>query len=247
MNSKEYWDNKIIEWEDSLSSDKKVSFVESLASKFRKPLEARSAMCLDILKKVGKDASILELGCGSGFFALKALREVKPKKYIGMDISRNAITRANQMKKELKLPDKVSFIEGDTTLKELPKADITIGLGFLDYLTPDEIRHLMRSVKSKYIIFTFSEKKLSFARYLHILYLISQNCPKHYYYTKEEMARFIKERYKSVKIISGRKLSFGCIVHNLKNSGLKPRGSLSSSDLENSFAYSGLKPRSVRK
>ena len=33
----------------------------------------------------------------------------------------------------------------------------------------------------------------------------------------------------------------------LKNSGLKPRGSLSSSDLENSFAYSGLKPRSVRK
>lgn len=37
------------------------------------------------------------------------------------------------------------------------------------------------------------------------------------------------------------------IIPGLKNSGLKPRGSLSSSDLENSFAYSGLRPRSVRK
>ena len=37
------------------------------------------------------------------------------------------------------------------------------------------------------------------------------------------------------------------LLNHLKNSGLKPRGSLSSSYLENSFAYSGLKPRSVRK
>ena len=48
MNSKDYWDNKIIEWEDSLENSKKVSFIESLASKFRKPLKVRRAMCFDL-------------------------------------------------------------------------------------------------------------------------------------------------------------------------------------------------------
>ena len=215
MNSKDYWDNKIIEWEDSLENSKKVSFIESLASKFRKPLKVRRAMCFELLRKIGAGKTILELGCGSGYFAIKLVQEIKPKKITGIDISHNAIQRANQLKKELKLLTKVEFIEGDTMLQKLPKADITFGLGFLDYLTADEIRALMRNLKSKYIIFTFSEKKASPMRCLHILYLASQNCPKHYYYTKEEMASFVKERYKNVKIISGRKLMFGCIVHNI--------------------------------
>lgn len=216
MNSKDYWDNKIIEWEDSLENPRGVSFIESLASRFRKPLMVRRAMCFELLKKVGAGKTILELGCGSGYLAIKTFQEIKPKKIIGIDISHSAIQRANTLKKELGLPSKnVDFLEADTTaLQKLPQADITMGLGFLDYLAGDEIRSLMQKLKSKYILFTFSEKKVSLMRYLHILYLLSQNCPKHYYYTKEEMARFVKERYKRVKIISGRKLMFGCIVHN---------------------------------
>src|SRR3989344_536038 len=215
MNSKDYWDNKIIEWEDSLQNPKKVSFIESLASKFRKPLKVRRAMCFDLLKKVGKGKTILELGCGSGYFAINVLQKIKPRKIIGMDISSSAIQRANKLKKDLKLSGKIEFIEVDTTLANLPKADITIGLGFLDYLTKEEIRALMKKINSKYAIFTFSERKVSLTRYLHIAYLISQKCPKHYYYTKKEIASLVKERYKNVRIISGRKLMFGCIVHNI--------------------------------
>jgi len=216
MNSKDYWDNKIIEWEDSLQNPKKVSFIESLASKFRKPLKIRRAMCFDLLKKVGKGKTILELGCGSGYFAINVLQKIKPKKIIGMDISSSAIQRANKLKKELHLPNNIEFIEGDTTIENLPKAEITIGLGFLDYLTKNEIRALIKKINSKYVIFTFSEKKVSLKRYLHIAYLISQRCPKHHYYTKKEIASLIKERYKNVRIISGRKLMFGCIIHNLE-------------------------------
>ena len=211
MNSKDYWDNKIIEWEDSLQNPKKVSFIESLASKFRKPLKIRRAMCFDLLKKVGKGKTILELGCGSGYFAINVLQKIKPKKIIGMDISSSAIQRANKLKKELHLPNNIEFIEGDTTIENLPKAEITIGLGFLDYLTKNEIRALIKKINSKYVIFTFSEKKVSLKRYLHIAYLISQRCPKHHYYTS-----LIKELYKNVRIISGRKLMFGCIIHNLE-------------------------------
>jgi SAM-dependent methyltransferase len=217
MDSKEYWDNKIIEWEDSLQGSAKVSFIESLAAHFREPLKVRRQLCFDLLKKIGKGKTILELGCGSGFFATKAFQEIKPKKMIGLDISQNAIQRANALKKSLKISSKkLEFIEADTTvLRKLPKTDITIGLGFLDYLSASEISTLMRSLKSTYIIFTFSEKKASLMRYLHMLYLVSQNCPKHYYYTKEEIVRFVKERYKKVTIISGKKLMFGCIVHNI--------------------------------
>lgn len=216
MSSRDYWDNKIIEWEDSLDGQKSISFIESLASKFRRPLMVRQAMCFELLRKVGTGKTILELGCGSGYFAMKVLQEIKPRKVIGIDISHNAIQRANRLRKELKLPPRIEFIEGDTTkLPKLPKADITIGLGFLDYLSASEIKALMRSLESKYVIFTFSEKKASLTRYLHLLYLASQNCPKHYYYTKEEMARLVKERYKNIRIISGRKLMFGCIVHNI--------------------------------
>ncbi len=215
MNSKDYWDNKIIEWEDSLENSKKVSFIESLASKFRKPLKVRRAMCFELLKKFGKGKIVLELGCGSGYFAISVLQKIRPKRIIGMDLSSSAIQRANKLKKDLKLSGKIEFIEGDTTLANLPKADIIIGLGFLDYLTKEEIRALLKKINSKYVIFTFSERKFSLTRYLHIAYLISQNCPKHYYYTKEEIASLIKERYKNVRIISGRKLMFGCIAHNL--------------------------------
>ncbi|HLC53611.1 MAG TPA: methyltransferase domain-containing protein [Candidatus Nanoarchaeia archaeon] len=215
MDSRQYWNKKIIDWENSINQDQRTSLIESLAGKFRKPLLVRKDICLELLKKVGKGKTVLELGCGSGFFAFKALKEVNPKKIIGIDISRNAISRAKKIKKDLGIGKEAEFIEGDTSSMNIPAADVTVGLGFLDYLTAEEIINLMKRLKSKHIIFTFSEKKASFYRYLHILYLISQHCPKHYYYTKEEMARFIKTRYKNVRIISGRKLMFGCVIHNV--------------------------------
>ncbi len=216
MDSREYWDKKIIEWEDSLSHQGgKVSLIESLASKFRKPLKIRSAMCLELLKKAGKNKTILELGCGSGFFAFKTLMEARPKKIIGIDISKNAIERANKIKKELNIGNKIKFLEADVTSKDLPKANIAIGLGFLDYLNSGEISYLFKKLKSQYFIFTFSEKKPSLLRFFHVIYLIIQKCPKHYYYTKDEMVNLAKERYTNIRVISDSRLSFGCIMHNL--------------------------------
>lgn len=214
MDSKQYWDNKIVEWEDSIRG-KDVSWVERVAARFRRPLIVRRELCMQILKKYGKGKSIIELGCGSGFFAFRALREVHPKKITGIDISPKAIDRANKIKKDLGIKSNINFMVGDANSVYLPAGDITIGLGFLDYLTDREIVDLFKNMKSKYFLFTFSEKRPSLLRLAHILYLISQKCPKHYYYTKKEIVSFIDKRFSSIRVISDRKMSFGCIVHNL--------------------------------
>lgn len=215
MDSKGYWDKKIIEWEDSMSGGVHISPIERLASKFRKPLKVRRDMCFELLRKIGKDRSILELGCGSGFFALKAFKEIQPKRIIGVDISRNAILRAKKMKDEMKLSGNIEFVEGDTSSMKFPEADIVVGLGFLDYLTPAEIKDLFNRINGKPFIFTFSEKKFDILRFAHIAYLISQRCPKHYYYTKKEIRDLIGRAHGDVKIISNKELRFGCIVHNI--------------------------------
>jgi len=215
MESRQYWNNKIIEWEDSMKKGIDVSLVERLASRFRKPLKIRMEMCLSLLKNFGKNKKILELGCGSGYFAFKLYKESKPKQIIGMDISHNAIERAKEITKELGLSKSIKFIEGDVSSINLPKSDITIGLGFLDYLNAEEIKTLFKNMKSNYFLFTFSEERFSILRILHIIYLISQKCPKHYYYKKENIRTLIGDKYSNVKIISNSKLSFGCIIHNL--------------------------------
>lgn len=215
MKSKNYWNNKIIEWENSIGKTGNVSFIELLASYFRKPLKVRSEICIKILKPFVKYKAVLELGCGSGFFAFKLFDLCKPKHIYGVDIAKNAIKRAQEICKDRNLTNKFTFSEGDVISTRLIKSDITIGLGLLDYLTPEEIRALFKNIKSKYFLFTFAEKKFSLLRYLHIIYLWSQKCPKHFYYTQTEITNCIGDNYGKLHFLRNKKLSFGCIVHNL--------------------------------
>jgi len=215
MNNRNYWDKKIIDWEDSIRIGAGVSFIERLASYFRGPLKYRAETCMDILESFVKNKTVLELGCGSGFFAFELYNTSKPRHITGVDISRNAIKRAREICRDRKLADIVEFLEGDASSVALPETDITIGLGFLDYLRPKEISSLFSNMKSRYFLFTFSEKKFSFIRCIHIVYLWTQKCPKHFYYTKSEIGNYIGSKYGEVHFISNKKLSFGCIVHNL--------------------------------
>lgn len=214
MNNKEYWDKKIIEWEDSIRGGD-VSFIERVTSYFREPVKFRAEICLNILEPFVRDKTVLELGCGSGFFAFKLYGRGKAKHITGIDISGNAIKRAQKMSRDKKLTDIITFIEGDAISIELPQTDIMIGLGFLDYLTLEEITSLFDNMKSKYFIFDFSEKKFSLLRYLHILYLWTQKCPKHFYFTKDEIIDCISRKHSKTQFLNDEKLSFCCIVHNL--------------------------------
>lgn len=215
MNSKQYWENKIIEWEDSVKGVNKVSFIEKVATVFRKPLQYRSSMSLQLLRPFVHEKIVLDLGCGSGFFDMALYDLAKPSKIIGIDISSQAIKRAQKTANERNLMEICQFFEGDAGRMSLPKVDVTIGLGFLDYLTLSEIKFLFERLKSKYFLFSFSERKLSVLRFMHILYMLSQSCPKHFYNTKVEIKQCIGEKFGATIFLNDRHLSFSCLVHNL--------------------------------
>src|SRR6185436_2259903 len=113
------------------------------------------------------------------------------------------------------LSGSVKFMVGDVINMQLPPADIVVGLGFLDYLTLNEIKALFARMDTKYFVFTFAERKLSFTRMLHILYLLSQNNPKHFYFTKAEIRSAISPKFPDLHFYNSPKISFGCVVTNV--------------------------------
>ena len=210
-----YWDTKIVEWEDSMQSDGRVSPVERLAARFRRPVLNRADLVIDLLTKRVAGKTVVELGCGSGFFAMRLHRTAQPAKITGIDFSPAAISRATEIA-EREEADAVSFVVGDVSQTTLPDADFTIGLGLLDYLDEEEIHDLFGRIQSPNILFTFSRSDLSPLRFAHILYLTTQRCPKHFYYSEEALSSLIGRRFGNLTFIADRaRMSFGGIVHNL--------------------------------
>lgn len=178
MNSKEYWNKKIIIWEKSSyqGNSKDLSFVEKIATKFRKPIRKRKEILLGILKDRVKGKTIVELGCGSGGLCFDLL-ELGATKVIGIDIANEAINIANIKAEELGVNNVCEFYVSDAGKDmDIPSADIVIGLGFIDYLCLPDLRKLLTQLKCEFI-FSFPEKKTNFINILHYFYLKSQGCP----------------------------------------------------------------------
>jgi SAM-dependent methyltransferase len=210
-----YWEDKIIEWEDSMRGEQKnVSPLERLAARFREPLKVRAGRCMDLLAPRADGKRLVELGCGSGFFAMELAERTKVEHITAIDISSRAVERATAIAAERGLTDRVTFQHADGNELQLPDADITYGLGFLDYLSPDELHALFQKIRSEHVLFTFSEKRLSFYRALHIVYLKIQNCTKHFYYTRDEILAGVSDRAAAIRFLSGRDMMFGCIFHD---------------------------------
>lgn len=216
MDIEKYWNSKIIEWEDSMIKGKKVSIVERFASYFRKPLAYRSDICLKLIAPHVKGKDVLEIGCGSGYFLFKLSEKARPKTISGIDISKEAIKRASKIAEDLYGANNAFYFKDSDIMKtELPSSYITIGLGLLDYLTKEEIADLFFRIKSDYFLFTFPKRDFSLLRFIHVIYMKSQRCPKHYYYSKSEIKECCQKSFGKIHFINHPKLSFGCIVHNL--------------------------------
>jgi len=215
MNNKEYWDKKIIEWENSMWGKGANSPIEKLATHFRKPTKFRTEYCVNLLKEFVKDKTILDVGCGSGFFDFELYTHARPKHITGMDISQNAVNRAQAKAKEKQLDDKIQFCQGDILTDTLPEADLTIAMGLLDYLTLEQINTLFNKINSKYFIFSFVENSFSVLRLIHIIYLWTQKYSHHFYYSKDQVAKCIPTNFSDIQFLNDRRLSFAGIVHNL--------------------------------
>jgi len=199
-----------------MRSNTRVSAVERLAARFRRPVLNRADVALGLLAPHVESKTVLELGCGSGFFAARLYHEARPARIIGIDFSSEAIRRAAKNAEVEGISDAVSFAVGDVSMTALPDADFTIGLGLLDYLSRNEILDLFRRITSPKILFTFSRSDVSLLRLMHVAYLALQSCPKHFYYSEDELTRLIGTGFGRLSFVADRRrMSFGGIVHNL--------------------------------
>jgi 2-polyprenyl-3-methyl-5-hydroxy-6-metoxy-1,4-benzoquinol methylase len=214
---REYWDKKIIEWERSAYQGKTtgLTLVEKMASKFRRSIRERMQISLDLLRPFVAKSAILDLGCGSGIFCFKLLR-LGALRVIGIDFSSNAIRIAKERALELGVASKCEFIVGDVRKVDLPRADITVGLGLLDYLNKKEILLLFKKLNSPFFLFTFPERTYNCIAIIHRLYLKTQRCPSAYQYKLKEIKKILElAGYDDFKFVKDKRMFHGVIVHNL--------------------------------
>ena len=91
-----------------------------------KGLTASSQVLLDFISNkglVGK--TVLEIGCGTGFFALETLRH-GASSCLGVDLSSAAIHEANKFAKESGLQDRVRFDVADAATTRQPASDVVV-------------------------------------------------------------------------------------------------------------------------
>lgn len=187
MDSKEYWEKQIINWEKSSyqGSVKGLSIVERIATKFRGPIRKRKELLLKILSNHVEGNTILELGCGSGGLCFDLLQK-GARRVIGVDISAEAIKLAKENAEKCGFREKAEFLVADIREDiKLPAVDFVVGLGFIDYINIDTLKKLLSNIRGKFI-FSFPEKRVSLINILHYLYMNIKRCPSFYKFDRRE-------------------------------------------------------------
>lgn len=188
--SETYWDNKILEWEKSYFENgvqTNLNIIEKLAAKFRGPLIIRKQNLINLIDNQISGSTICEFGCGTGDLS-EILIKKGAKKYIGVDISQQAVDYAN---KRYRSRSEISFVKADVAdLDNLPDADLYFGLGFIDYLSLEENIKLFSYLNSKKFVFSFPEKKINLINILQEFYLRLMNCPKFFKFKKKSFDNY---------------------------------------------------------
>jgi 2-polyprenyl-3-methyl-5-hydroxy-6-metoxy-1,4-benzoquinol methylase len=222
FDKKNFWENKIIGWEDKRYSfsDGKSGFMPNTDISFGSSLQFRLQKSTEILRPFLAEKKLLELGCGSGQL-LNALSDSKIEKYIGIDLAPSAIDRAVEKfhSSTQLLPSE--FIAGNFLDVDFPEYDVVVALGVLDWLAIDEIDTLFSKIKPKFFLFSISEKRSPVKRWFHSLYVFfaygwknEGYTPK--YYEVDEIIRIARDYgYNDVKVFRDPRMSFGTFLYQL--------------------------------
>jgi SAM-dependent methyltransferase len=91
-----------------------------------KGLTSSSQVLLDFISQKGLTGkTVLELGCGTGFFALETLRN-GASSCVGVDLSSAAIQEANALAKESGLDDRARFEVANAASTRQPASDVVV-------------------------------------------------------------------------------------------------------------------------
>lgn len=217
---RDFWDKKIVEWEDSRyqGAEHAQGFLEKFSTWMGGSLKVRLEACAKLLLPRVAGKSVLEFGCGSGLLASR-LMAAGAKSYYGIDISPVAIARADELAKKEGFADRAKFVATEVLSHDFPKADLVIGLGFLDWLPRAQIPALAERIKPAPFLFTFSERRFSIMRYGHRVYTALAYGLRHDgyvpdYYTESDMRGFFAAAgYEKLTFLRDPRMSFGAICH----------------------------------
>jgi len=214
---KDFWDKKILKWEEDKYYKRQIlgRWVDVNHS-----LKMRMNIARSVIKKIGAGSTLLELGCGSGQL-LPTVLESGPRRYVGIDISSVAIQKAKEQTSLLDKRGIAEFKDGDVNAFNAEEFDFCFSLGLLDWLSLGEIEQIMKNVKCKYYLHSYSRKNLSIQQLLHRFYvfLLYGHKSSHYtprYYQRDKIHRLFHDCYgHSPDHYSAPSLSFGAFVYHL--------------------------------
>ena len=119
MSSVTSQEKRIAETFDDLAHDRCCKYKS-------KGLTASSQVLLDFISKKGLTGkTVLEIGCGTGFFALETIRHGAVS-CVGVDLSSAAIHEANEFAKESGLQDRARFEVANAASAHQPPSDIVV-------------------------------------------------------------------------------------------------------------------------
>jgi len=172
IDKKNFWEKKIIGWEDIRYKNDSTNqnFFEKFVNKTNKTLIFRLKTTLEILRPLVKNKKVVELGCGSGFLAEEIIK-LGAISYTGYDISENAINRAIKISIKNNYHKKTNFFSKPILEIPLLNADYVFSLGLTDWLDDNELNHLFKISKNSENLHSISEDKKSVSQLLHKFYV----------------------------------------------------------------------------
>jgi ubiquinone/menaquinone biosynthesis C-methylase UbiE len=221
---KKYWDEKIKIWSQTSYNRCRVKgIVNKVLGIFRKSVDARLQTAIAVLAPHVKGKAVLDLGSGLGHLGF-ALLEQGCSRYIGIDISEEAIKECRQKADSMRLSERMEFTCADiAALQRFPVADISVGLGLLDWFTLRDVDTIVRKLEGRRILLTFSEQDNSIAEIIHRFYLVKRLQWKNagvyaYHFKRSEIAEILKRHgFEHVTYVKNRKMRFGVMFHNLED------------------------------
>lgn len=187
----------MLSWEASAyfkDSPQKANWWDRLSTVFRgNAMYVRMQAALDLLKPHLAGQTIMDVGCGSGRFAFQMI-EAGAAKVIGVDISTEAISQADERRRHLGLNEKLELRVEDLIYPKnpLPAVDIVTALGVIEYFDPTTMAAFLGNLKTKYFLFDFPDlnRRKEFPTWmLRQVYIRVNRLPGVFLYSLEQFAR----------------------------------------------------------
>ena len=144
-----------------------------------------------------------------------------PRKGYKPTLSEEAVRIAQEQAEAAGYKDKAVFRHADLNYEEIPTADITCGLGLLDWITLEEVEKLAARITGPYVLFSFSEQDNSIAEIVHRIYLVWRlkiqgiGVQAYHFKRKDVMRIFGDAGWKDAQVLKNKEMRFGVIMHSL--------------------------------